>query len=581
MKDKEKCIVMAKKAFTVFVAFGAVRTVDFLGKHVGYAVGRMSFMYLFLICIFCTGIWKLLKGNRRRITFSVLFGTLFSCGIIFGSLIQTRHSVFMGPESKIKLLLYVFFLAVPLASIFDLLCDLLGRCGKAGEKRLSRKCFAGSVFFVIFVAWIPVWLAFYPAIYAYDSMLQRHVYMHMGLWSNQQPLIHTLFIDVCWNIGLALGGTNETGMAMYALVQMAILDGAITYALLWLYEKQSRGIVLMILWFACFPVHPILAISVTKDTLFAAFVLMFVVHQFRCMEKKTNWKDTVMIVFLMVIMLMFRNNTIYALGVAAIVTFFLMRKKRRYYAAVVIVSVCIAKIGEFAMISATDAAPAPTVEKFCLPFQQMARVGRDADLNAVSDYISYEATLVYSETFADPVKWRATEEMFDDLGTFLGTWIKVGFKYPSLYLDAFIANTAGYWYIDDTMVAQLYFLQTENINPGDGVCDVERTTICPKVYEKLYGLFEKNEYLQKPLLGTLCSIAIYIWILIFYVIYMIYRKMRQLLIPATFLLAYLLTLFMGPCVLVRYAYLMMLTAPVLIAVLMENGGEKGTIRRNG
>lgn len=573
-KDSEKYINIAKTGFAVIMAFGAVKTVAFLSQYAGCRMDRMSFIYLLAFSAFCAGIWKLLKGDRRRVFFSMLFGELFSCGIVFGSLIQTRHSVFMGPESKIKLLLYIACLGVPMASIFDILCDLLGRCGKAGEIKLSKMKFAIIVFLIILIAWIPVWLAFYPCIYAYDAPLQRHVYAHMGLWSNQQPLIHSLLLNGCWELGLLIDGTAETGMAIYALFQMIALDGAITYALLWLYEKRSRGIWIMVIWFALFPVHPILAISVTKDTLFAALVLIFVVHQFRSAEKEPNWKSLIGIVLLIAVMLLFRNNAIYALAVAAVVTLFLMKKNRRYYVAVVLASICIAKAGEAAMGSAVNAESAPTVEKFCLLFQQMARVGRDADLEAVSDYISEDATLVYSETFADPVKWTVSEEAFDDFGAFIKTWAEVGLKYPSLYLDAFIANTAGYWYVDDSMIAMLYYLQLENISLGDELCDIERTIICPSIYEKLYGLFEENEYQQNPLLSVLCSVALYIWILIFYVLYMIYRRKWHLLVPTMFLAAYLLTLFLGPCVLVRYAYLMMLAAPVLIAVLMENGREE-------
>lgn len=574
IKDNEKYINIAKTCFTVIMAFGAVKTVAFLSGYAESRMDRMSFIYLLSFSAFCAGIWKLLKAEKRRLLFSVLFGQLFSCGIVFGSLIQTRHSVFMGPESKLMLLLHVVCLGVPMASIFDILCDLLVRCKSAGAIKLSNRKFALIVFIIIFAAWIPVWLAFYPCIYGYDAPMQRHVYAHMGLWSSQQPLIHSLLFNGCWELGLLIDGTAETGMAIYTVIQMTALDGAITYALTWLHEKRSRGIWLMVLWFAFFPVHPILAISVTKDTLFAALVLVLVVYQFRSAEKELNWKSLIGIAFLMSVMLMFRGNAIYALAVAAVVTLFLMKKNRKYYVAVVFISICIAKAGEAVMGAAVNAEPAPTVEKFCLLFQQMARVGQEADLEAVSDYISEEATQVYTETFADPVKWTSSEDMFDDFGAFIKTWAEVGLEYPSLYLDAAIANTAGYWYIDDYMIALLYYLQLDNLSFGDEMCDIERTVICQNVNERMYKLFKENEYQQDPVLSVLCSVALYTWILIFYVLYMIYRKRYQLLIPTMFLIAYLLTLFMGPCVLVRYAYLMMLAAPVLVAILMEEGRKE-------
>lgn len=538
----------------------------------------MNPSYFVIFCILCLDMKRLWEKSRRRKCFAFVFGILFSCSMVFGYYIQTKHYVFAGEESILEILLLITFVSIPSSCLFDILCDFFEKCrGEIKSQGMSVKRFAVLAFGTIFVAWFPVWLAFYPGVYGYDAMLQTHYCIHLGYWTNQQPLLHTLLLGAFWNIGKLLGGTIETGMAIYTFVQMLVLDAAFTYALTFLYERKIKGIRWMVLWFALFPVHPMLAVAITKDTLFTAFALVFVVYQFKYMDKNPSRSSLIGITVLTVLMLLFRNNAIHAFVVGGIVSFFIIKKKkRRTYAVVMLVCIGIFGGAKTVMMTQTGAVSSPIAESLAVPLQQMARVGRDADLEAVSAYISPEAASAYNEIIVDPVKWTIKDGKIDDLGAFAKTWLTVGRKYFKIYLDAFIANTAGYWYVDDSMVARLKYIQTQNINPKDGSCDVETHTKCNLVYEKMCEWFgTSNEYQNNIILVFFCSIAIYTWLLVFYIFYMVYRKKWKFLVPVMFLAAYLMTLFLGPCVLARYAYVLMVTAPVLLGILMEQGKGKG------
>ncbi|MGN0348923.1 MAG: DUF6020 family protein [Roseburia sp.] len=536
----------------------------------------MNLCYFVILCLLCLNTKRLWNRGRRRKLFAGLFGILLSCGYVFGYWIQKRQYVFAGEES-VKIILITLLLSIPLANLFDLLCEGIGRGKEAAEPKITKRRFSILIFVLLLFAWIPVWLAFYPCIYAYDAMMQTHYCIEQGLWTNQQPLLHTMLLGIFWELAKLFGGNLASGMAMYAFFQMLALDGALTYALTWLYEKRVRGIRWMVLWCAFFPVHPMLAISITKDTLFAAISLVLVVYQFKCMEKKPKPWSVMGITLLAAIALLLRNNAIYALALAAVLSLLILRgRERKLYVLVAVAATCIFTVGKYGMMEGTGAAPSPTVESLCVPLQQMARVGKYADAGAVRAYISEDAIWAYNEVIADPVKWTVMDRGIDDVGAFLRTWVSVGIRYTRLYLDAFLANTAGYWYPDDTLTVQrLYYLQTASINPGDGICDIEITSKLPFLYERLCQWFgNSNQYTENVVLSFFCNIPVYTWLLIFYFFYMVYKKKWRLLLPVMFLGAYFLTLLLGPCVLVRYAYLIMVAAPVLIGILMITGKDE-------
>ena len=57
--------------------------------------------------------------------------------------------------------------------------------------------------------------------------------------------------------------------------------------------------------------------------------------------------------------------------------------------------------------------------------------------------------------------------------------------------------------------------------------------------------------------------ALYWWLLLLYMVTALYRKRYRETLPAVFLAAYCLTLLLSPTVLVRYAYPLMVTVPVI------------------
>ena len=98
----------------------------------------------------------------------------------------------------------------------------------------------------------------------------------------------------------------------------------------------------------------------------------------------------------------------------------------------------------------------------------------------------------------------------------------------------------------------------------------------PAFREMCMRLFAHNEYMRFPVLWQLLHPALYTWLMIFASAWIFWRRRYETLPALGLLAAYLLTLLLGPCALIRYSYYLMLSVPVLMAFLCchNQKGEK-------
>ena len=142
-------------------------------------------------------------------------------------------------------------------------------------------------------------------------------------------------------------------------------------------------------------------------------------------------------------------------------------------------------------------------------------------------------------------------------------------KYPYRYAEAFLFNTMGYWYVDDTTCATLY---------GNGVdlrvgyfwlyswnhMGVENQGKIPELEHLYLNMFCNNQYLNYPIISCLFNFAIYIWIMIAFFTYSISKKNRRCFVPFIFIGTLLVTYLLGPCACVRYVLPFMVCLPICI-----------------
>lgn len=434
---------------------------------------------------------------------------------------------------------------------------------------------------LILIAWVPVWLAYYPAVFAYDAETQLGQVISQ-IYSTHHPLMHTLIMGGCMKLMWDVGGINA-GMAMYAALQMILMAGVCGWMIA---EAHRLGTRRWLLWVygcfcALFPVHAILAISTTKDSVFAGLMAVFVLLVRRCLADEGG---LIRLVVATALMILFRNNAVYALVFMMIILAAVCITGRRsgrkpvkgLLIAILIgcIAGCLINTGLKAVLHAESGSPR---EALSIPIQQMARVyvrhgeelpaGIADDLAVLLAGTSEDLTVRYNEHLADPVKRQI---YMKEPARFVKTWVRLGLRYPGDYLDAWLYTTEGAWYIRDTSVNRIYgegsaggfgYLSTDIRSMPAGFEVIPRSFI-PGLRSGLERLVSDNVFEKIPVIRLVFSPALYVWILAGYGY--VRRVRRDYVSTAVLLypLAVYLTILMGPAVLIRYMY------PYMLLVLL-------------
>lgn len=487
--------------------------------------------------------------------------------------------------------------------------------GKAQEVR-RRPVWQVWLFYslLIFLCWLPVFLAYYPSVFVYDAEGQLYQVLAAD-YSTHHPLLHTLFLGAFFRLGIARSSVSA-GMAVHSVVQMALMACAFGWAVSFLYQRRVSGRVraALLLFFAVFPANSVLALSTTKDVLFAALVLVYTLWLYRvaCSQgpgsgrntahgqsEKVGGKEMAACVFWAVLMLLFRNNAVYAFVVSAPVVYLGLGGRtqgeepggrnaarsgltRKRYLYMTLLTLVLYGICAFSLKTITHAQNGSPREMLSVPLQQMARTRVKAEekiepsmRQELEKYIPSEWVFAaYNPHLADPVKNRAV--IHDDPAGLIRTWIRLGLAHPAIYIDAFLDNSLGLWYLWDTSHAEIYgigtesgfgYLSTDNRVMPAGF-EVEEHSLLPELRAFMEKIVSDNAYSKIPLLRLLFAPALYGWLLYLYIVTASYRKRYREALPVVFLAAYDLTLLLSPTVLVRYIYPMMVTIPVILPCLM-------------
>ena len=251
------------------------------------------------------------------------------------------------------------------------------------QKRSEAQVFFGSLL-LLCLAWLPIYLAYYPGICAYDAPVQtgqivEHYYF------DHHPIVHTLLLQGMLWLGTQLFGSMNAGMALYTALQMLLLAGSMSYGVLVLHRRQVAAgwQLVMLLLGMFFPFHWYMSVSMTKDTVFSAFLLLQLISLTDLLlEDRREWRPRVrdLLFFIGTVgMILFRNNGKYAMIVLLAFLFLSVcfgKRARKLWGRLFTVSVAAFCIGLFvlsAVFSATHAEQGDRREMLSMPIQQMAR----------------------------------------------------------------------------------------------------------------------------------------------------------------------------------------------------------------
>jgi hypothetical protein len=411
----------------------------------------------------------------------LLFSLLFSIAMVASYNVVISGSTYDGLASENYLKAWGLFDWLGLVVIWVVIYLLLSSVYlKMKERQLTK---AGGLTFdssrkvrvrfflllslLIFVAYIPYWLLYWPGLIYGDSLSSLKQALS-GSYNNHHPFAYTVSFTLCIKLMHLFGFSTTSGCALQVLIQMIIM--ACTLGCFSAWTSTRFGLpkwvgVFIACIFAFTPYFALYSISMWKDPLFSMAIIVVtmgiadVVLGGSSSNIKKRWYVIYFCAFLGCGLL--RSNGIFILAGLAVV-YFLTRvlnkgalcRSQKYKLlgrSIVAAFVCAALIvgPVYDRIGVSSASKAET---YGLMLNQMARVVVEDGVMSEEDaaYMNQllpldEYAEVYAPTCVDNLKWNKNfsgEALSDG---FVGHWVSMLVKNSKIYIDAWVMETFGYW----------------------------------------------------------------------------------------------------------------------------------------
>ena len=275
--------------------------------------------------------------------------------------------------------------------------------------------------------------------------------------------------------------------------------------------------------------------------------------------------------------MLFRHNAIFVIPLVLIILCLQKRTKeyRRKLIRILALTVVFFVLINEGLILATHATGDSTHnEMLSVPYQQLARVYTmkqdelsDEEKQEILRFIPTAEQ--YNPIRSDIIKESGKAE--EDIRGFVGLYVRMLKRYPCTYLESFLINTEGYWYIDDI---------TGAVNYGCGAFEgtvgymymyiweyvgVTHISLFPALEKWYKFLFARNYYLYIPVLSALFRCGLYLWIGVWCLIRSYRRKQHGGMVYVTLALL-LMTLLLGPVVCLRYVLPFLTCFPIVVTL---------------
>lgn len=222
-------------------------------------------------------------------------------------------------------------------------------------------------------------------------------------------------------------------------------------------------------------------------------------------------------------------------------------------------------------------------EILTVPIQQLTRTykfNKEAfeaeDIETLHEILHEEALVLYNPKLSDPVKYHFQNDAYNkDKSKYIKLWLKIGLRKPIAYINAWLANSYGFWYPDtviDVYTGNTVFTFTYKDSSYFGY-EVElpgvRDSKIPWLDEAYRRLSLEIAQQKIPVVSMLFSPGFLFWYFAFVLSYVLYRKKYQVLIPFLTVFCVWLTVILGPTYLTRYVLIFWFGLPLFTAIMFE------------
>ncbi len=524
------------------------------------------------------------------LSFFAVIGISFTiesdCSLIFGSLKNFVFTIFL-------FLLLFFLFKIIINLLFRVLNNLkLKKNTNTKDNKLSsifnKHPFIYS-FLIIIICWLPYIIAFCPAILSPDPSNQiRQFYKIKTEYNdyaislndnvyitNHHPIAHTILLGVCTKLGDVLFNSQNTGLFIYSVIQIIIFASVLSYTIVYLKELKIPEFIhkVALLIYAFVPAFAFYSMTAVKDTIFSSFIILYIIHfyNFFRSKEKINKKEMILTILTIFFVILFRNNGIYVV-ILSFPFLLLLRKNSKQILLVILISCCFYFSYDKVLLPALNITPGSIREVLSIPFQQTARYVKYhsdeltlQDIKNIDKILEYDTIASrYTPELADPVKNKFNKYTSkEDFKNYFKTWSKGLVKHPGTYIEATINNTYGYfypgkinWYIyykfDDRLVVSGFDYRYNSFGQL-------------RYFLALFGLI----FPFIPALGFIVNIGFNVWIILFMLFYLLYRKRKEWIILTPSLISILICFASPANCYFRYAMPYVFSMPLLIGIFIH------------
>lgn len=467
----------------------------------------------------------------------------------------------------------------------DFLSQSIGEKNSAGtsERYSWWTRLACTVF--LFLCWLPVLLSVFPGVFSYDAF-DEWEQVHNWMLTSHHPVAHVLILGGLVEGFFQLTGSYNAGIAVYSILQMLVLAGVFTATAEFMREFDvPRGWrVFSVVFYAFSPVVQLFSVCATKDVFFTGAELIFFLYVVRfSLDKNSllqNRKRMVRFGLSALSTMIFRNNGVYIVLLTFLVLAMMSHKVWQKYKRNLLLFLLVVFVPYFLytgpVYKILGVTPGGVEEMFSVPLQQMARVYRydydsldQEDLQVLYSFVERDALEQYKPTVSDFVKRGFNRDAFENNKSgFFRLWAKWGIEHPLTYMNSFLINTVDAWYPPALI---------DGYRHGDGRGSWFDYRVAPPGEEKVYmkrlhdfydTLSHDLQAQKKPLAFLVMSPGWYFLCAMVGFFYFWSRKKYRLMLPLLVFVFHIVTVFMGPMILVRYMLLFFFAFPVLGAMVI-------------
>lgn len=503
-------------------------------------------------------ILKKLSLNKAYILFSFVFSFFLICSYLF----YYKEGITTLTYLVVTIILSGV-IAIPifggLVALDKILSNVKWNINE--ENTIGRQY--GIYVVILFCMHLCSFFVLYPGLYIYDVGGQIGQY-DSGYFNKHHPLIHTILLGKA----KYLFSDVNSGFAVFTLFQMVLVELAMAYAIYTIYKKTNMKWLrtILLLFYGLFPINNLMTISITKDVLFSASALVFVIDSYKLFSDRLQGKWAVFRYLCCgIFMLLLRNNAIYAyipymlIGVG----WHIFNKKKIIKVAGILVLILLGfVVFDKGITNTLQASKGSVAEMFSVPAQEMAVIYRNTDdeetIKIIEKYI--QDSDIYITYLSDPMKGQLPFYTIDDTcKEFILDAVKLNFKHPLECLNAILYQTQGFWDIFHNPYSEYHYFLMKTDYRGGANLDSKLPT--------LLGMYEKMFRTSKGCLFM--NHSIYIWMLVWALIRSFYAKNRTMILTGVYPFFYFLTLLLSPGAILRYAWIYVLLLPLIIPFIVR------------